>query len=438
MQFCDRGVCGIGEQPEESPIEPQFTAPWKSVSFSCGGWLQFYLFGVARAIQAAGLDRGVQYCGCSAGALAAAGLVLDGDFDAAIEFCKTECIPKAHGHVSGLFQLADYVSKCIDLLMVPNFKEGMIKPGELQIAITKLPFFQSMRVTTHHSMKDLKQTLLASSAAYPGAPLFTHDVHGVCIDGGLTDFQPIVDEETITISPFYFSDCDIKPSRYVPPWWAALPPKNVETIDWTYNLGFDDAMAYFAKRGIKASPYARPHLAEFRRQKNHAFDTPRRVNYHRFLGYDLLDVFSSQWLSFSLDLGLLVLLLCIWRPIALLLIYAELIIRLVVVVATIVFWELFSLLFVFIVPPRFLRRQIKRRFVKKGKSPLTDTPIIHTRSSVRQEDFDELWTCFTCIFSLSLLMRFFSRFQCPSSVELRKHDRLYKCSIFYRVLRHIV
>lgn len=41
--------------------------PWTSVSFACGGWLQFYLFGVARAIQAKGLDTNCIYCGCSAG-----------------------------------------------------------------------------------------------------------------------------------------------------------------------------------------------------------------------------------------------------------------------------------------------------------------------------------------------------------------------------------
>ena len=34
--------------------EQQHLPPWKAVSFSCGGWLQFYLFGVARAMQVKG------------------------------------------------------------------------------------------------------------------------------------------------------------------------------------------------------------------------------------------------------------------------------------------------------------------------------------------------------------------------------------------------
>ena len=39
-----------------------------SFSFACGGWLQFYLFGVAKAIQEHGLHRGqTKLIGCSAG-----------------------------------------------------------------------------------------------------------------------------------------------------------------------------------------------------------------------------------------------------------------------------------------------------------------------------------------------------------------------------------
>ena len=69
--------------------------PWTSVSFACGGWLQFYMFGVAKALQESGLDHPTQvtYCGCSAGALAAVGLALEGNFDSAVNFCKDKCVP---------------------------------------------------------------------------------------------------------------------------------------------------------------------------------------------------------------------------------------------------------------------------------------------------------------------------------------------------------
>ncbi len=57
------------------------SADWSSVSFACGGWLQFYMFGVAKAFQDHNLVDGIQFLGCSAGALTALGLALDGDFD---------------------------------------------------------------------------------------------------------------------------------------------------------------------------------------------------------------------------------------------------------------------------------------------------------------------------------------------------------------------
>lgn len=404
------------------------------MSFSCGGWLQFYLFGVARAIQAAGLDHNVQYCGCSAGSLAAAGLALGGDFDAAIEFCKSDCIPKAHGHYTGLFQLADYVGKCVDLLMVPKFRQ--LKTGDLQIAITRLPFFEAERVKTHNSAVELKQTLLASCSAYPAAPLVRHPVHGLCIDGGLSDFQPIVDADTITVSPFYFSDCDIKPSRYVPPWWAALPPKDCDTVDWTYNLGFDDAMAFFAKKGIAPSPFARPDLTEFRRNRKHPFDKPRKISYHRFLGYNLLDILPSRAASFLLDLGLLVVLLAIWRPLALCAIYLELIVRFLCAVAVYLLRAVLGL--VVVAPVTQLLSLIGGNSNNSKPHRISWVDKLSSLGPVPGRELEEVLTCGSCILSLSLLLRFFSSFNRPSSVELRKHDRLYRCSILYRVLRHIV
>jgi hypothetical protein len=52
------------------------------------------------------------------------------------------------------------------------------------------------------------------------------------------------------------------------------------------------------------------------------------------------------------------------------------------------------------------------------------------------DHLDKAWDCLGCIFSLSLALRFFT--SRPSSVELRKHDRLQKRSILYRVFRHII
>ena len=91
--------------------------PWRSVSFACGGWLQFYMFGVAKALQESGLDypSKVTYCGCSAGALAAVGLALEGDFDSAVTFCKEKCVPE----VSRSFNFVD-LRESINLILLSN------------------------------------------------------------------------------------------------------------------------------------------------------------------------------------------------------------------------------------------------------------------------------------------------------------------------------
>ena len=190
---------------------------------------------MARALQAHGVDHpDVTYLGCSAGALAAVGLALDGsltsltfscrcnflclilyvsssfcegDFDAAMEFCKDECIPRAFGEVFGLFQLGQYVSDCLDLHLLPKYKP--IPAGKLQIASTRLPWFQHERIVDFSSQIDLKSALLSSAAAFPAASLVQRksaETGGLSwyMDGGLTDFQPIIDESTITVSPFYF------------------------------------------------------------------------------------------------------------------------------------------------------------------------------------------------------------------------------------------
>ncbi len=118
-----------------------------------------------------------------------------------MDFCKTECVPKAHGELFGLFQLGDYVSNCLDLHLLPKYKP--IPSGQFQVAITRLPWLTSERVCEFKSREDLKTALLASSAAFPAAPLVYRE-NTWCMDGGITDFQPIIDEDTLTVSPFYF------------------------------------------------------------------------------------------------------------------------------------------------------------------------------------------------------------------------------------------
>eukprot|EP00601_Ochromonadales_sp_CCMP2298_P001293 CAMPEP_0173179902 /NCGR_PEP_ID=MMETSP1141-20130122/6402_1 /TAXON_ID=483371 /ORGANISM="non described non described, Strain CCMP2298" /LENGTH=354 /DNA_ID=CAMNT_0014102661 /DNA_START=260 /DNA_END=1321 /DNA_ORIENTATION=- len=296
------------------------------MSFACGGWLQFYMFGVAKALQDCKLTKGVTYVGCSAGALTAVGLTLDGEFDKAITYCNEVCLPKAYGRYTGLFRLSEYVTGCMKLYLLDKFEENSPLPeGQLQIAITRLPFFTPERVLVHESKEELMKSLLASAAAFPFSSLVKKKGNWY-IDGGLSDFQPIVDADTITVSPFYFSDCDIKPSRYVPLWWTFMPPSSPDTVEWLYNLGWEDCMTYVRARGIpQSADNKNPNVRRvYEKPPGHPYYTPRKVSMHRFLGYDTNNM---HLLFFVMDFFLLLLLILLWKPLALCLIYIELWVR---------------------------------------------------------------------------------------------------------------
>ena len=114
-----------------------------------------------------------------------------------------------------------------------------------------------------------------------------------------------------------------------------MPPKSTDTVDWLYNLGFHDALNYFEKKGLskfKNKIRSKDKISYKHIDKiPHPYDHRKQVTMHRFLGYDLAKL-THEYVSFTLDFFLLVLLLVVWRPLVLLLIYCELILRLVVLI----------------------------------------------------------------------------------------------------------
>lgn len=420
-------------------------APWESMSFACGGWLQFYMFGVGKALQESGMDKGVTYCGSSAGSLTATGLALGGNFDEGHKGAKS-CIPIAYSSPQGLLQLHKYVGENVDKTLSPYFT--VEKASSIQIAATSLPYLGAGRLKDFPSASDLKDAILASCAAFPAATTQVH--RGVrYADGGLTDFQPVINDETVTVSPFYFSLSDIKPSRYVPLWWAFMPPSE-DAVDWLYTLGYEDCLEFLEKKGILAymdgkvrnnnnndnkqqqipkvessfhtSPWSKlmtyatgqkmdwspAHLAEV-----------GKISMRRFLGYDLRSL-TNNYVSFAMDLILLVLLIVVWKPLALTLIYLELLCRIVYLNVIILLKAsgVYSL----------LSSSTSESLYQRGKS---------MAKSVFPSTFDELNDCVWCVLSLSLALRFFSGRPTPS-VALRKHDRLLRSSLLYRVFRHMI
>lgn len=215
-----------------------------------------------------------------------------------------------------------------------------------------------------------------------------------------------------------------------------FPPsaaRSEDTVDWQYDLGFQDGMRFIRDKEIAASPNAISHLAEPFLQKGHPFDTPRRLTMHRFLGYNYSGV-THNIVNFLMDLGLLVCFVLVLKPLALLTIYLELVLRLLGSAALLAVREavcvcakpLMALFAVF--PPH--RTPTTVRYFQERLSKM-----LKTRDRKAAAVFDKL----LCIFSLSLLLRFLpGSLNTYSSVALRKHDKLYAHSFLYRVCRHVI
>lgn len=75
---------------------------------------------------------------------------------------------------------------------------------------------------------------------------------------------------TVTISPLYASTASIRPSRYVPLSWIALPPNDAGAIDWLYDLGYRDALFWMAKERIEHTCSHVSRLSRFSKKRGTA------------------------------------------------------------------------------------------------------------------------------------------------------------------------
>lgn len=311
---------------------PVSASPLAAVSFAASGWLKLYYFGVAAFLQDMGLDRNCEtvFIGSSAGALTAAGLVLGVDFRAVRDFAL-HCVDDTHGKVCKAFRLKSMITACMDKLL--KTKPGEKQPhqrlnGRLHVSVTALPWCQNRRYSEFDSYNDFRNALLASCCMTPiaGWP-FKYRGEWV-FDGGLSDFQPKVDDETITVSPFFFAYADIKPSRYVPLWWALYPPRSSD-FAWLFDLGYHDAEKWSRKRwgdalrkdslsgnkvqggsgkGRASTPFFRPH----------------DMSFGRFFGYRSICKVIPSWI---LTMMLFLMFFVIVRPLFAMLVYVELFLR---------------------------------------------------------------------------------------------------------------
>ena len=354
--------------------------------------------------------------------------------------------------------------------------------------ITGYPLLSRRRIDEFTSQNDLEDSLLSSCAIVPFARLvYFRDCWNV--DGGMTDFFPgfddLSDDETITVSPFYFSECDIKPSRYVPFWWAIVPPNNDTTIDWIYALGYEDGLNYIDKHctpesgtinsgGVEMDgPITRSMATKLKRGSimrsmgksgtseagdtgewddaseslapaktteilhlttnlHPHYNTLRQMSIHRFLGYKL---FPYQWLEMMVDAILYVLVICVWKPLVITLIYLELIVKVVVYLFTSIVTEILELIspvtmvigaFFMIPHLTFLTNVTVCMYLRKL--------LLSGPSDVKS--VQQVYKCLICIGSVSLLQRYISGR--PTVQPVHKHDVLHEVSLMYRFFKYII
>lgn len=426
--------------PPPSPPPPQAAAP-ESFSFACAGWLMVYHFGVAKALQQLGLERRARVIGSSAGALAATALALRCDFDAIRDHILAHVVPRAHASLDGPFRVREYLRGTLAAtgelhrFAALNSKEPQT-PGRLTVVYSSLSAWASRRVTHFTSQEHLERSLLASCCAPPiaGMPFRLGDEW--VMDGGVFDFQPVYDATTVTVSPLYWTGADIKPSRYVPMWWALFPP-GARDVEWLFDLGYEDGLAWVVKAGL-----AKPSELDIP-TKGAMYDGEWTTTVGRFLGYRGVE---SRVLD-ALFVGLFV---CLWKPLVFVLLYMELYLHALISGSkAAVFGAAAKLMISSLV--------IAASVVALVTIGLQDTLLffiglivsglflgvlvllcggLHEAALVASKDWQKCRSCMRNITSLSLFLR--SVPVLGASVRLKRHEFLLKHSFVYRLSLHFV
>jgi hypothetical protein len=172
-----------------------------------------------------------------------------------------------------------------------------------------------------------------------------------------------------------------------------------------------------------------------RSDEYHPFDVPRQISVHRFLGFDVADLTHSS-VSVIMDFFLYLLLLLVWKPTAITLIYLELFVKVIMLVTASVLYELFDLLPMLFVGYAFLAPHVALFCWMLLFTGIVKLLLVGPASGSHLGD---LWEVVRCIGSASLLKRYIPiPLRKLTTDPLRKHVHLNKKSLVYRVVRHFV
>ncbi|XP_054158481.1 uncharacterized protein LOC128956790 [Oppia nitens] len=240
-----------------------------SISFAGCGFLGLYHVGVATCFrQYAPLTNQTLVAGASAGALAAMALVLRLPLGESTSEILSVAI-KARARALGPFHPSFDVNKIIHDSLVKTLPDDCHKRvnGRLVISMTRVSDGKNVLISQFDSKEDLIKAIQCSCFIPFWSGIIPPKFHGIAyMDGGLSDNLPIIDKNTITVSPFS-GESDICPlddtynpyqvnlvntSISVSPsnlyrLTRILFPAHPEILSQMCQQGFDDALRYLQR-----------------------------------------------------------------------------------------------------------------------------------------------------------------------------------------------
>lgn len=243
-----------------------------NLSFAGCGFLGIYHVGVAACFKKYAphllLDK---ISGASAGAIAACSLLCDlplGDMLSDVLRVVGEARQRTLGPFSPSFNIHNILVEGLQKSL-PEDAHLRVN-GKLHISLTRVYDGKNVIVSQFSSKEDLVQALLASAFIPVFSGLLPPKFHGIrYMDGGFSDNLPMLDENTITVSPFCgesdicprdlssqlfhinVSNTSIELSRHnIYRFMRILFPPKPEVLSNMCKQGFDDALMFLHRNNL--------------------------------------------------------------------------------------------------------------------------------------------------------------------------------------------
>lgn len=181
----------------------------ESISFSGAAFHCFYHLGVAKFLQKYFDLSKVLFLGASAGTFPAFFL----GADISIQEVCDKWIPKAYEEFSQkrtglIFNFCEVIRRnCLENIPTDAYR---IASGRVIMSLTRLTKYSSsnVRISKWSSNEELLDTAFASGHIpfLLNKEMFSHLENKTYIDGSITDNQPLINQETICVSPYAWSN----------------------------------------------------------------------------------------------------------------------------------------------------------------------------------------------------------------------------------------